>query len=783
MRAFQALPIKRQLMLIILLTCGVVVVLASAAFVGYDQYVFRQTMARDLAMLAEIVGRNSRSALSFDDADRANKSLTTLQATPHILSACLYRTNGAVFAKYQNLSAGGGVPPAQPEAPGEPQFVGGRLRVFQGILGFEGEPLGAIFLESSLSERWVRLRRFTGGVLVIMAVAFGVVFLLSSKFQGLISEPLLELARAARVVSEEKNYSVRAVKRTEGEIGFVTDQFNEMLAKIEQRDKELKAVMAQLRESEHRAQTATQAKSQFLANMSHELRTPLNAIIGFSEILSDKTFGELNEKQGRYANNILSSGRHLLQLINDLLDLAKIEAGKLTLEREEFDVVKALHDVQNIVVMLAHKKKIALSIEASPDLPQLYADQPKFKQVMYNLLSNAIKFTPEGGRVTMLACQETWERDAAGGLERVSAVGAGREAVPCVRVAVADTGIGIKPEHHERVFVEFEQVDSSYGREQEGTGLGLALTRKLVEMHGGRIWVESEGIEGKGSTFIFLVPLVRRPEAALEAKIEGPERGAAVQPAGMTSPQEGPLVLVVEDEKQAGELLEEYLRSGGYRVAHAGDGEEGVKLARELHPQAITLDILLPKRNGWEVLADLKAAAETKDIPVVIVSVTSDQQLGFSLGAIEYFVKPVSKDRLLEAVHKAALATGGAVQRVLVVDDEPLTVEFVATTVRGAGYQVIEATSGRQGIELALAQRPDLVILDLIMPQVSGFEVVQLLRHDPRTKDIPILIYTAKNLTEEDRRQLRDRVQSITAKPGKEDLLRELDRLARGRAR
>lgn len=515
------------------------------------------------------------------------------------------------------------------------------------------------------------------------------------------------------------------------------------------------------------AEHASRAKSQFLANMSHELRTPLNAIIGFSEVLEDQTFGPLNDRQRRYVSNILTSGRDLLQLINDVLDLSKIEAGRMELEPVPFNPADALGDVEKVVRALAAKKRISLTLEPDPALPTVFADPSKFKQIMYNLLSNAVKFTPDGGSVRVRASQVYVDAD---GEPPGAPVG------DCLEVSVEDTGIGIAPEDQERVFGEFEQLDSSFQRMHEGSGLGLALTRKLVELHGGRIWVESAG-KDQGSTFRFRLPLVPAPEIPA-----GPRDGVSAVSGDnhQTEPSaasDEPIVLVVEDEPNARELLTHYLCSAGYRVAEARDGEEALRMARELRPAAITLDVLLPKRDGWEVLRELKSAPETSDIPVIIVSITKDTRLGFALGAIECFVKPVSRDRLVEAVGRVGAAHDKKDLTVLVVDDEPESLEVISSILEGAGHRVLTAQGGREGLERAVRHLPDALVLDLVMPDFSGLDVIQRLREHPEARKIPVLVFTGRDLSAEEREELRCAIQAVVPKSAREELIQILSGL------
>jgi signal transduction histidine kinase/DNA-binding response OmpR family regulator len=481
-------------------------------------------------------------------------------------------------------------------------------------------------------------------------------------------------------------------------------------------------------------EVASRHKSEFLASMSHELRTPLNAIIGFSEVLLERMFGELNERQDDYLRDIWSSGKHLLELLNDILDLSKIEAGQMVLNRSEFAVRECLEYCLSMVRERALKQRILLSLEVNPEVALLDADRLRFRQVVLNLLSNAVKFTPDGGRVDVRASIRDQD----------------------LVVEVADTGPGVAAEDRRRIFDAFQQ-GAQHPEQTEGTGLGLTLSKRILELHGGRIWVESEA--GKGSTFGFALPTGSVEPALTSVPQVGLDSGLPAE----LAPGPGPTVVVVEDDRRSFDLLRVYLEATGARVVSARDGEEGLDTVRRLSPAGVILDILLPGIDGWEVLAQLKADPRTAAIPVIVVSMLDERGRGFTLGAAEYLVKPVSKDQLLAALYRAA-AMPERKHTVVAIDDDPLAIELVRASLEPEGWTVLGAASGQEGLALIRERQPSAVLLDLLMPGMDGFEVVEALRADPDTKFVPVVILTSKSMTQQDKERLQGRITYVARK-------------------
>jgi signal transduction histidine kinase/DNA-binding response OmpR family regulator len=513
---------------------------------------------------------------------------------------------------------------------------------------------------------------------------------------------------------------------------------------------QLNAKTEELAEANRRSQEADRLKSQFLANMSHELRTPMNSIIGFSEILVDRLAEKIEPKHVSFLRHILASGQHLLGIINDILDLSKIEAGKMEIYPESFTMKPIVESVCHVMRGMTRTTAVFV-IDIPDDLPQIETDLAKFKQILFNLLSNALKFAPPERPIRITARYiGTGEHDGT------------------VTVSVQDEGIGIDPKHHQVIFEEFRQVDGTAKREFGGTGLGLALVKKFVELQGGYVRVDSA--PGRGSTFSFTLPVLSR--AAVVSRT--PDTGIV--------PESADVVLVVEDDAHAYDLIASALRSAGYLSIRARHGEEALKLARESRPIAVTLDLVLPGVDGWEVLKRLKSDVATRDIPVVIISMVDNRELGVALGADDYFIKPVDRDRLLERIRR--LTSGHSARaRLLLIDDDATVHALLEEELAALGYDVESAFTGESGFDAAKTSVPDLIILDLMMPGMSGFEVAGMLKDHPRTANIPILVLTSKDLTNDDRRSLQSKVSSFVQKgqSAREQLVREIRRLEQRR--
>jgi signal transduction histidine kinase/DNA-binding response OmpR family regulator len=495
---------------------------------------------------------------------------------------------------------------------------------------------------------------------------------------------------------------------------------------------ELEAANAALEIQRSRAENANKLKSQFLASMSHELRTPLNAITGFSELLADQVAGPLNEKQQRFLTHIQDGSKHLLQLINDVLDLSKIEAGEIRLEPALLSPASVIGEVVAGVESLARQRTLRLHAECDPAFLVL-ADHRRLKQILYNLLSNAIKFTPFQGSISISVA-----RDAG-----------------FLRFEVTDTGLGISQLDQQIIFQEFRQASPSASGVREGTGLGLAITKRLVEKHGGRIEVESR--LGVGSTFRFWLPT----SAAASAAPPPVARAAKAAPAAPRD--QPPLVLVVDDDPSACELMRSVLEDGGYRVALANSGAAALRAARELHPDLITLDLLMPGGNGFGALHDLKSTLRDALPPVIVISVIDDRASGFALGAADYLVKPVGKGDLLRAVRRHLPSSNASV---LVIDDDPALLALAKEVFSQPSITVHLASSGREGLAIAEAHPVHAIVLDLLMPEMTGFEVLARLRQNPRLARVPVSILTNQDLSEKEMLDLRSNAAAIFHKNG-----------------
>ncbi|HXJ47434.1 MAG TPA: response regulator [Candidatus Dormibacteraeota bacterium] len=526
--------------------------------------------------------------------------------------------------------------------------------------------------------------------------------------------------------------------------GQMEAEIYQRATEVQGANRRLEATNIALIKAKEEAERGSRFKDQFLSTMSHELRTPLNAVLGFSDLLADERFGPLNERQKRYIAHIHTGGRHLLSLINDILDLSKIEAGRMELAKENLAVDAIFSEVLSVMRPLGDRKSHTLTQRVQPAMV-VRADATRLRQVLMNLLGNAIKFTPDGGFIELNAF--TVRAD--------------------VRIEVRDNGPGIPPEEQKRIFEAFYRLRES-GTHTEGTGLGLAITHRLVELHGGDLTLESE--LGRGSCFYFTLPAAHGFHDSIPSKTQE-----------FSGVPRLPRVLVIEDDKAAAQLIQAQLSSTGYDVLICHEPQRALEHAIQFQPGAITLDIVMKPKNGWEVLTQLKRDARTLNIPILVVSILDQPGMGALLGADEYLVKPVDKSALLAALARriSVKPAPGRVRPALIVEDDVSTREFITEMLTSQGRVVVTASDGAQARAQINLHLPEFVILDLGLPDISGLELLAEWRSHPRTAELPVFVLTGKDVTREDQEYLRRHAESLFHKRHSwhDALARELNRV------
>jgi two-component system, sensor histidine kinase len=633
--------IKRKLILIIMLTSGVTLLMASVAFVTQEFLTFRLNLADNLSTLAQVVGMNSEGALAFDDRLTAERHLSAFRAHPGILYACIYRPGGDVFATYRAPDAPEDWTPPPVES-GSPRFDGQFLRLFKQIQ-VDRQIIGTVFIQHDLGDMRAQLRNYLAIVLAIIVLGFLVALMLSSLLQRVISAPILDLAHTARAISIHKDYSIRARKTSEDEIGVLIDGFNEMLREIQSRERELKEhrehledlvidrtaelqeTNEALRQAKESAETANRAKSEFLANMSHEIRTPMNAVLGFAEILHGRIADE--ELRG-YLASIRSSGKSLLTLINDILDLSKIEARKMELQYEPVNLKKVFAEIGEIFTLKIRDKGLELFAEIAEDVPEsLLLDEVRIRQIIFNLMGNAVKFT-DAGHIRLSARKE--DRPEAKGTVDLT-------------LAVEDTGVGIPAASREKIFEAFGQQDGQSTKKYGGTGLGLTITRRLVEMMNGEIRVDSE--PGAGSRFEIRLPGVARGTAPVKSPAyvapENDSDDIAFEPA---------TILVVDDIKANRHLIRAFFPESDFRFVEAENGEQAVVVARKERPDLILMDIRMPVMDGCDATLRIRQDPDLRNIPIIAITASgmkTDQERIMGCGFDGLLTKPFQRADLV----------------------------------------------------------------------------------------------------------------------------------------
>ena len=772
MHFLSGLPVKRKLTRVLALNAGIALALSAVGIVSYEYYHARRDAQRDLETAADIVGTNSSAPIIFRDLGSAERTLQALQADPHIVAATLLDATGEVFAEYRPDETRFARWPESFFASEEENLLEheGSLFLTREIV-VDNESIGRILLQADLGHLQSRLRLFA--VLLFLAATSSVLVAhqISSRLQAFVSDPIVRLASMARRIRDRKDYSLRAEKADDDEIGDLVNSFNEMLAEIEQDqhlEEQIRQRTEQLIQEKEKAEQAARLKSEFLANMSHEIRTPMNVIIGMTELTLDCT---LQTKQRRHLEMVKNSANSLLTIINGILDFSKIEAGKLELDPVKFNLVETVGEITRTLTGRAHQKGLRLSCRVKPDVPEeVVADPSRLRQVIVNLIGNATKFTERGEVRLVVELESQTDTDY------------------LIRFAVSDTGIGIPEEKRQLIFQTFVQADGSTTRRFGGTGLGLAITRQLVELMGGRIWLESE--MGKGSTFFF------------NARLGRPEPGQLK----VTAPKalEGVPVMVVDNDSETQQIIAAMLDSWQMESALVDSCAAALqvmkwssKLGR--HFQMVLVRDQLIKSDADSLAREIRNNPDFAEIPLPLILIAAEEleeEQWQETGAAGCLTTPISQSSLLDTIlgalpagadgkrqaprmwgndsASAVAEEAGSAERdsqpgleVLLAEDIPENQALVVALLESRGHSVSVASNGREVLELFDKAAVDLILMDIQMPEMGGGEATAAIRERERTTGghTPIIAMTAHAMKGDREKYLQAGMDGYVSKP------------------